>query len=427
MVFKKPSASLPKQYGHPAIFMFLYLPFGIFFGFIGVTMGFLLTNAGVSLAGVATIVSLPFLPNMLKFLWAPLVDTKLTVKKWYLIANIGTAAGIFITCLLPFNNQTLVPLRVIILLTGLANSIVAMSTESLIAQNVPEEEKGQAGGWLQAGNLGGFGLGGGAGIWLAEKLADKWMAGAVIAVICLLCQFGLLKLTEGFSFSREKKYLKTITNLGKAIWMILKSQRGFLALLMLFLPIGSAAATSLWSSVYKDWNATPGEVALVVGALGGILSAVGCLIGGWICDRMDRKKAYIFYGLFQVVCALSMAFCPRTEWMFVIWTSLYGVSNGLTMAGFSGIVFEAIGKTGAATKYNVFASIGNIPLYYMIFVDELAHRKWGDTGMLITESAITVLAASLFTFIFLILKNTKPETQHNQFPNTQEIKVLGSI
>jgi len=71
----------------------------------------------------------------------------------------------------------------------------------------------------------------------------------------------------------------------------------FIALILCFLPIGSGAASNLWSAISKDWSASADTVALIVGVIGGLLSAIGCLIGGWICDLMDRKKGYILFGV----------------------------------------------------------------------------------------------------------------------------------
>ena len=296
---------------------------------------------------------------------------------------------------------------VIVFLASLANTVIAMATENLIAQDVPNELKGRAGGWLQAGNLGGFGVGGGAGIWLAERMPEPWISGAIIAIICLLCGLGLLLLKEPVPFKKEENYLKTLSTLGKDIWNLIKSRAGFLVMVLCFLPIGSGAASNLWSSISKDWNASPDAVALAVGVVGGVSSAVGCLLGGWICDLMDRKKAYVLFGLLEGVCALSMAFTPRTQLMFVIWTSVYAVTIGLAFAGFSAFVLEAIGKIGAATKYNVFAALSNIPIYLMIFVDEWAHTKWSATGMLIAETIMPVLGAILFISIYVLVNRSK--------------------
>ena len=396
---------------HPSVFMFLFLPFGVLTGYVSVTIGFLLTKAGIPLSQVAPIVSLTLLPNIFKFIWAPLVDTTLSVKKWHIIANTITALGIFVTGILPLKAEYLTLMTIVVLITSFANTIVAMSTESLLAHDTPDNLKGRAGGWLQAGNLGGLGLGGGAGLWLAERLSEPWMAGATIAVACLLCSFGLIFLTEPTQFLREQSYFKTIGNLNKDIWKLIKSRMGFLALFLCFLPIGSGAASNLWSAISNDWHASADTVALVVGVLGGVLSAAGCLIGGWICDLMDRKKAYILFGMVQALCAVAMAFSPSTEQMFIIWTSFYAFSTGLTYAGFSAFVLEAIGKGAAATKYNVYASLSNAPIYYMIYIDEWAHGKWSAFGMLTAEAIMALIGVVLFISIFVSVNKMKPIPQ----------------
>ena len=75
MRFKKMLGPGKIKQVHPSVFMFLYLPFGVLSGYVTVTLGYLLTNAGIPLVQVAPIVSVGLLPNILKFLWAPLIDT----------------------------------------------------------------------------------------------------------------------------------------------------------------------------------------------------------------------------------------------------------------------------------------------------------------------------------------------------------------
>lgn len=368
----------------------------------------MLTKAGIPLEKVAPIVAITLLPNMFKFIWAPLVDTTLKVKKWYIIANVVTALGILLTGILPLKVENLTLLTFIIFFASLVNTIVAMSTESLLAHDTPDQMKGRAAGWLNAGNLGGFGLGGGAGLWLAQRVSEPWMAGGIIAFAVLFCSFGLFYLSEPTSFIKDKNYLKTIGNLNKDIWTLIKSRMGFLAFFLCFLPLGTGAASSLWSSISSDWNASADTVALIIGVGGGILSAIGCLVGGYICDKMDRKKAYILFGVVQASCTVGMAFSPKIEIMFIIWTSIYAFSSGLAYAGFSSFVLEVIGKGAAATKYNVFASLSNAPIYYMIFIDEWAHGHWGAFGMLSIESIMALLGIIVFIAIFISVNKMRP-------------------
>jgi MFS family permease len=398
---------------HPSVFMVLIIPFGVMAGYVSVTIAFMFTKAGIPLVQVAPLVAMSLFPNIFKFLWAPLVDTTLTVKTWYIISNIITGLGIFLTGILPIKVESLTLLTIIIGLASFANTFLAMATESLAAYDTPDNLKGRAGGWLQAGNLGGLGLGGGAGLWLAERLPSAWMGGAIIAAACLLCSFGLIYLQEPKSTIRVESYLKTIGNLNRDIWVVVKSRMGFMALFLCFLPIGSGAASNLWSAVSKDWSASADTVALIIGVVGGVLSAIGCLIGGFICDRMDRKKGYIVFGMIQALCAVGMAYSPRTQQMFIIWTSLYAVSTGLTYAGFSAFTFEAIGKGAAATKYNVFASLSNAPIYYMIYIDEWAHGKWNAFGMLNAEAIMALIGITLFVSLFVSVNKMKPVLETN--------------
>ena len=218
------------KHTHPSVFMILIIPFGVMAGYVSVTIAFMFTRAGIPLVQVAPLVAMSLFPNIFKFLWAPLVDTTLTVKTWYIISNIITGLGIFLTGILPIKVESLTLLTIIIGLASFANTFLAMATESLAAYDTPDNLKGRAGGWLQAGNLGGLGLGGGAGLWLAERLPSAWMGGAIIAAACLLCSIGLIYLSEPKSTIRVESYLKTIGNLNRDIWVVVKSRMGFLAL-----------------------------------------------------------------------------------------------------------------------------------------------------------------------------------------------------
>jgi MFS family permease len=393
---------------HPSVFLFLILPFGAMGGYVGVALAYLYSHAGISVAGVAALVAVGIIPHTWKFAWAPLVDTTLTRKSWYLIASVVSAAGILATALFPIKASSLPILTIVILVSNFAVTFLGMATESLMAYDTPEDLKGRAGGWLQAGNLGGAGIGGGVGLWLAQRLPAQWMAGAILAGACLLCASALIFLPEPVSTVKEATVAKSLLNVFKDLWSLAKTRLGLLALFLCFLPVGSGAASNLWSAVASDWRASANTVAIVTGVLGGILSAVGCLIGGWICDRMDRKLAYVLYGVLQAASAIGMALAPRTEPMFIFWTCLYAVITGLTYAGFTAFVLEAIGAGAAATKYNVFASLSNAPIYYMTVLDGWAYTRWGAHGMLNAEAALGLLGMVLFFGVLGTVNKLKP-------------------
>ena len=94
-----------------------------------------------------------------------------------------------------------------------------------------------------------------------------------------------------------------------------------------------------------------------------------------------------------------MALAPRTESMYIVFTLIYAFIQGLTYAGFTAVVLEAMGLGAAATKYNLFASLSNMPIAYMTLILGWAYGRWGAAGMLNIEAAFGVLGILVFVAI----------------------------
>jgi PAT family beta-lactamase induction signal transducer AmpG len=79
---------------HPFLLTILILPLGVSTGFVSVTLGYLLSQAGVSVDKITALIAASLLPHIFKFIWAPIIDTTLSLKKWYWISSIITSVGI---------------------------------------------------------------------------------------------------------------------------------------------------------------------------------------------------------------------------------------------------------------------------------------------------------------------------------------------
>ena len=393
---EEPAGGHAGHHVHPWVFMVLIIPFGVSSGYVQGPIGYLLRHAGVSVAQAAGIIALSVLPHTYKFAWAPVVDTTLDQKRWYLIAGTASSLGIAALGMFPATRAGLALLASVVFIGSCATTFLGMAVESLMAYSTPENLKGRAGGWFQAGNLGGTGIGAGIGLWLSQRLPWTGWASAIVGGLCLLCCGALYFVPTPVRTLERDGFGKSLVAAVRDLIRVARGRAGLLALILCFLPIGSGAASGLWATVADDWKATADTVALVTGLLSGVISAAGCIVGGWICDRMDRKVSYVVYGLLQAACAIGMALMPHTQTMFVAWASLYAFITGLTYAGFTAFVLEAIGKGAAATKYSVYASLSNFPIYYMTNVDGWAHDRWSATGMLFTEAALCVLGAAVF-------------------------------
>jgi PAT family beta-lactamase induction signal transducer AmpG len=128
---------------HPAVFMFLILPFGAMAGYLVITVVYLLTQAGVGVEDSAALVALSYVPHTWKFLWAPIADTTLSRKRWYLLSAVASAIGIYATGAVPAEASSLPLLTAIVLLSNLAATFLAMAVESLMAHCTPDHAKGR--------------------------------------------------------------------------------------------------------------------------------------------------------------------------------------------------------------------------------------------------------------------------------------------
>src|SRR5580765_8517861 len=153
-------STMAHRHTHPSVFGLLNVPFGALGGFLTVTIIALLTAHGVTVGQAAVITGAALVPNYLKFLWAPILDSTLTQKRWYVIGAVGTAIAVFWMGVVPMNAASLGILTVLNVVGNVLASVVGMTTNAIIAYDTPEAEKGRASGWSQAGNLGGGGIGG---------------------------------------------------------------------------------------------------------------------------------------------------------------------------------------------------------------------------------------------------------------------------
>jgi MFS family permease len=397
---------IPRHVPHPIIYLALILPFGAVNGYLTVALAYSLSRAGMSVASVGLLIALFFVPQTWKFLWAPIVDTTLSRKGWYLIGAVLSAVGVLAMSMFSVHPSDITLLTVFVVLASIATTLLGMSVESLMAHDTPDGQKGRAAGWFQAGNLGGSGLGGGAALWLAQTVSFPWAAGAALATCFMLCCIALRFIAEPPHPQRQSSIGRKFMVVLHDLWRVSRSRSGYLALLVVFLPIGSGAASNLWSAVADDWRASAHTVELVTGSLNGIVSAIGCLIGGYVCDRFNRKSTYVAYGLMLVAIALAMAFAARTEVIYIEFTLAYAFVNGLGYAGFSAVTLEAIGQGAAATKYNLFASLSNMPIAYLTALEGSAHARWGASGFLFVDAGLGL--AGILIFCLVVALTARP-------------------
>jgi PAT family beta-lactamase induction signal transducer AmpG len=92
--------------------------------------------------------------------------------------------------------------------------------------------------------------------------------------------------------------------------------------------------------------------------------------------------------------------------MYVVWSLTYAFAVGLAYAAFTALVLDAMGHGSAATKYNVFASLSNFPLWWLGLLLGVAAEKWGARAMLFTEAALGVVGVIVFAFSARVVRRS---------------------
>jgi predicted MFS family arabinose efflux permease len=394
-----PHAAVPPS----AVFLPLFAPFGISSGYVSVTLAFLLARAGLSTLEITTIIAGTIWVQTWKVLWAPIVDTVGNPKLWYGLGATGTGAAILAMSVLPATVREVPAITLLALLSSAASTLVSMSSEIFLAQCVPAPLRGRASGWAQAGNLGGGGVGGGLGLLLAEHVSQQWVSGAVLAVICFAC-WGCVRFMPAARRTHSvPSYVDELKGVVRDVWHVARSRVGYLALILMVLPIASGAAP--WSAIAGEWGAGADLVALVNGVVGGLASAAGALVGGYVCDRMSPSRAYCVFGLIAGAIAVAMAWWARSPAAFIVFTLGYSALIGCGYAAYSAIVLQAIGQRSAATNFNLMAALANVPVALMTTFDGWVHDRFGTDAMLYGELALP--AATIAGFVFFVIA-TRP-------------------
>lgn len=377
----------------------------------------MLVQHGFSVAAAASITALGLSANIWRFIWAPMTDLTLSLDIWYLIGTGFSVLSLLGLCFVPLQTSAMAVLTVIAFISQVATTFVVNPVGGIMAKTVAEDKKGRAGGWYQAGNLGAMGAGGGAGIWLAIHLS--YHASIFILSAAMLLSIFTLYFVPHVKSEKGNTLKAKMKTLACDMKDLFKSANGIFTTAIVLTPIGIGAAAYIWSSVGADWHASPDTVALVTGILSGIITAVGCVFGGWLADKAGRWWAFFGSGALMALVTLIMGVFPFTPFTYTLGVLAYAFAIGFAYAAFTAVALAAVGKGLASTKYALISSISNIPAVYMTAFDGWMHDKYSIKAMLLGETVLGLafVAVSLIVLGRLGLHKAKTLAVIPEYPS----------
>ncbi|PYS16318.1 MAG: hypothetical protein DMG15_02555 [Acidobacteria bacterium] len=279
----------------------------------------------------------------------------------------------------------------------LAGNVVAMLLSSAcgaVLTTLDPAKRGRASGWYQAGSLGGGALGAGAAIWIADKVPLPILAVAAGSLVFLPALAALL-----ISEDRVQRMglIPLFRALGRDVWDVVRARATLIGLLFFLSPVGSSAVANLISSVGPDYHASDAQVAWVSGLAGGVLSASGCVLGGFICDRLNRMTSYALAGLLSAIFSAWMALGSPTPFTYAGGYIGYALAAGIAYAAFTALELDVLGKRrhAAGTAYSLLGASGNLPIAYMTWFDGIGYKYSGARGLMAVDSLANAIGGVL--------------------------------
>ncbi len=414
-------SGVPASHKHlpPALWAVLVLPFGLTVGYATLTMPFVLKARGFDMTSIGAVAFVCQLPHTLKLFWAPALDAGWPRKRWFyamLALNIVSLAA---TMLIPPSKTdhagpfTFFSIYAVVLTVAqFAAATSSSAVLALLAIDVPKEFKGRASGWQTAGNLVGTFAGGAALIACIVHLGNVATALVVVLVLALSAIPAMILVEP-----TPKKHVlrKLMGDLLGDVWALIRSRPGWTGLIICLSPVGTGALLNLASALVTDYEPEPHRrehlAVVVTGVAGGLINGAGSLVGGYLCDLMNRRVAYMLFGGVTALVAVGMLLAPATPSAFTVGCLAYSFANGLCYAAFYAFVLEMIGASaGVTTQLAIFIGASNLAISYVTWLDGAAYdwaaRFWPHHLSAGRQGLCGMDAGSTFVGIAVILVMT---------------------
>ncbi|KQV48778.1 hypothetical protein ASC95_23090 [Pelomonas sp. Root1217] len=419
---------LATRKGRIAAFFLMYLTEGLPIGFAMTTVATQLRRQGVGTAEIGGFLGLVLLPWAFKWAYGPFIDLiacrRLGPRRgWILGAQLMMVATLLPLASLDLATQ-LGLFTALLVVHNLFGAVQDVAVDALAVTTLREDERAFASGMMFGGQSLGVLIGGGGALLLIGRIG--FSTGILVLALVIAAVLGLVVLPMREAPTQSARPAsaglaaagsEVLAFLRQALQALFGSRLALAGLLFAVLPISAMAlARGLQSNLAVDlglsneqigWLATASQAA----------TAVTCVIGGWLSDRVNLRRALATYVALLSLPGVYLLFeLQRQGWVpgqaapaalatafmaaVVTYQLLFGFIYGARVAVFIGITQPAV----AATQFAAYMALTNLSITYSVVWQGYAVQHWGYAATLGLDALVGLSCLLLLP----LLKIQKP-------------------
>ncbi|NQV38643.1 MAG: MFS transporter [Candidatus Marinimicrobia bacterium] len=414
---------LSTKRGRLFTFSLLYLSEGIPFGFSAIALTTHLRLSGMGLTDIGIFIASLYMPWGFKWAWAPLVDLVKfkrfgTSRTW--IAGAQILMILTLGVLVFFDlTESLGLLITLIVIHNIFAATQDVAIDALAIRVLPHHERGIANGFMFGSSYLGQTIGGSGALMVSGLFGFKAAFPFVLIALLFILVFVTLRIKAPEDIEEQNVIVEhdtvfnqiknQLTTFFKELYMgFFKSGRGpVIGVGFALLPSGALAlGLGLGSTLQVDIGMTEQQIATFT-FFGTIIAAAGCILGGWISDRVGHRKALSVWYVLTVIPSLFLASkflgsegtAGITLMIFIIASLSYSFTSGLIQGTRTALFMGLTNPRVAATQFTGYMALSNLVYSYSsLWQGRLADTS-GYANTMYLDCAIVLIPLVVIPFL----------------------------
>jgi len=376
------------------------LSFGLYAGFITLSLPQLLAAQHVPEARIAAITASVFSGGIWVFLLGPMLDVRFSRRAY--ATFFAAIAGLCIT--LSLLNRTNLALLEVLMLLGFASA--QLCTNALggwLATIVHHSNESKLSSWTWAATFAGNGLMAILSSELVRALPLSLAAILLGIIVFIPTTIFLLMPSPG---PDRRLARESFSKFFGEVLAVVRRREVLIALALFASPCASFALTNTLGGLGNDFHASARMVSVVGGAGLSLAGIFGSLIFVPFAKLLPLRPLYLAIGAAGALFTTTLLLLHHTPTTFGIAMVGENIFQALAYTGITAISFETIGRNNplAATQYGLFNASSLIPIIYMQVIDGRAYSWHGVTGSFLADATIGLLACALLALMLKLVR-----------------------